>query len=83
MVRHCPQWQAGGHIDVVVAPEFLRQYSLAGDPNDRSKYVIGVLREDGGRGGSKLMHRIFSPGRRVFISKPINHFWLKTPGKVG
>lgn len=71
-----PQWQAGGHIDVVVAPEFLRQYSLAGDPNDRSKYVIGVLREDEGRGGSKLMHRIFSPGRRVFISKPINHFPL-------
>lgn len=71
-----PQWTAGGHLDIVVAPEFLRQYSMSGDPSDRSTYQIGVLREDDGRGGSKLMHRIFTPGRRVFISKPINHFEL-------
>jgi len=71
-----PEWQAGAHLDIVVAPEFLRQYSMSGDPADRSKYQIGVLREDDGRGGSKLMHRIFSEGRNVFISKPINHFPL-------
>jgi len=71
-----PEWTAGAHIDIVVAPEFLRQYSMSGDPADRSKYQIGVLREDGGRGGSKLMHRIFTPGRKVFISHPINHFDL-------
>ncbi len=71
-----PSWTAGAHLDIVVAPEFLRQYSLSGDPSDRSKYQIGVLREDEGKGGSKLMHRIFSEGRRIFISKPINHFPL-------
>ncbi|AML51606.1 reductive dehalogenase [Falsihalocynthiibacter arcticus] len=71
-----PAATAGGHIDVVVAPEFFRQYSLSGDPADRSKYQIAVLREDNGRGGSKLMHRIFTQGRRVFVSKPINHFPL-------
>ena len=71
-----PGWTAGAHLDVVVAPEFLRQYSMSGDPADRSRYQIGVLREDEGRGGSKLMHRIFTEGRRVFISKPINHFEL-------
>ncbi len=71
-----PPVEAGAHIDVVVAPEFLRQYSLSGDPADRSKYQIAVLREDQGRGGSKLMHRIFEKGRRVHISKPINHFPL-------
>ena len=71
-----PEWQAGAHLDIVVAPEFLRQYSLSGDPADRSVYQIGVLREDGGRGGSKLMHRIFSEGRKVFVSRPINHFPL-------
>ena len=71
-----PEWSAGAHLDIVVAPEFLRQYSMSGDPSDRSKYQIGVLREDEGRGGSKLMHRIFSVGRTVFISKPINHFPL-------
>ncbi|WP_372886311.1 2Fe-2S iron-sulfur cluster-binding protein [Shimia sp.] len=71
-----PEWTAGAHLDVLVAPEFLRQYSMSGDPADRSKYQIGVLREDQGRGGSLLMHRIFDEGRKVFISKPINHFAL-------
>ena len=71
-----PEWQAGAHLDIVVAPEFLRQYSMSGDPADRSKYQIGVLLEEEGRGGSKLMHRIFSEGRRIFISRPINHFAL-------
>ena len=71
-----PEWQAGAHIDVVVAPDMLRQYSMSGDPADRNLYQIGVLREDEGRGGSKLLHRIFEQGRRVFISRPINHFPL-------
>jgi len=71
-----PPATAGAHIDVVVAPEFLRQYSLSSDPADRSKYQIAVLREDEGRGGSKLMHRIFTKGRRVHITPPINHFPL-------
>ncbi len=71
-----PEWTAGGHLDVVVTPGLLRQYSMSGNPADHSTYQIGVLREDEGRGGSKLMHRIFTEGRRVFISKPINHFEL-------
>ena len=71
-----PVWTAGAHLDIVVAPEFLRQYSMSGDPADNSKYQIGVLREDQGKGGSKLLHRIFNQGRKIFISKPINHFPL-------
>ncbi|MEJ6398964.1 reductive dehalogenase [Yoonia sp. 208BN28-4] len=71
-----PRWDAGAHLDIVVAPEFLRQYSMSGDPADRSKYQIAVLKEHAGRGGSLLMHRIFDIGRRLFISKPINHFPL-------
>jgi ferredoxin-NADP reductase len=75
-----PPFTAGGHIDVVVAPEFFRQYSLSGDPANRKSYQIAVLREDAGRGGSALMHRIFEVGRRVFVSKPINHFPLAPDG---
>lgn len=71
-----PDWTAGAHLDVVVTPEFVRQYSMSGDPGRTESYQIGVLREDDGRGGSKMMHRIFNEGRRVFISKPINHFEL-------
>ena len=71
-----PEWNAGAHLDIVVAPEFLRQYSMSGDPADRSKFQIAVLREEEGRGGSILMQRIFALGRRVFVSHPINHFAL-------
>jgi len=71
-----PPWEAGAHVDVVIAPEYQRQYSLAGDPADRSVYVLGVQREACGRGGSDLMHRVFREGRRVFISEPRNHFPL-------
>ncbi|MEM9048296.1 MAG: reductive dehalogenase domain-containing protein [Pseudomonadota bacterium] len=74
--RDLPAWDAGAHLDIVVAPEFLRQYSMSGDPANRKTYQIGVLREDAGRGGSALLHRIFSEGRRVFVSRPINHFPL-------
>jgi ferredoxin-NADP reductase len=41
--------------------------------------VLGVLREppeSGGRGGSALMHRVFREGRRVFVTRPANHFAL-------
>ncbi len=71
-----PSWTAGAHLDVVVAPEFLRQFSLSGDPADRTRYQIAVLHEKNGRGGSILMHRIFGVGRKVFISHPMNHFPL-------
>lgn len=71
-----PDWTAGAHLDVLVSPDFLRQYSLAGDPADKMRYEIGVLREDDGRGGSALLHRIFEQGRKVFVAKPLNHFEL-------
>jgi ferredoxin-NADP reductase/ferredoxin len=74
--HNLPVWSAGGHLDLVVAPEFLRPYSLMSDPADRSKYQIAVLREDTGRGGSALLHRVFTMGRRIFVSKPVNHFEL-------
>jgi reductive dehalogenase len=71
-----PAFDAGAHVDVVIAPEYLRQYSLAGDPADRARYVLGVQAEPHGRGGSKLMLRAFRDGRRVFVSPPRNHFPL-------
>lgn len=75
--KELPPFEPGAHIDVVIAPEYLREYSLAGDPADRSRYVLGVQREKSGRGGSALMHRAFREGRRVFISPPRNHFPLE------
>lgn len=71
-----PDLEAGAHIDVVVMPDLVRQYSLSGDPADRSKYQIGVLREDDSRGGSTMLHQSFKQGREIVISHPINHFPL-------
>ncbi|MDA9290500.1 reductive dehalogenase [Amylibacter sp.] len=75
--KDLPLWIAGAHIDVVVAPGFIRQYSLTGNPSNRKIYQIAVLREENGTGGSVLMHKIFTLGRKIFISHPINHFSLK------
>lgn len=71
-----PPWDAGAHIDVVITPDMIRQYSLMSDPSDRSRYEIAVLREEDGAGGSVMAHRIFNSGRKLFVSKPINHFPL-------
>ncbi len=71
-----PAFEAGAHIEVVVAPEYFRQYSLMSNPAEQAHYQIAVLREDTGRGGSRLMHKVFQVGRMVFISKPVNHFPL-------
>ncbi len=67
---------AGAHIDVMIAPEYQRAYSLAGDPADPTKYVLGIQREAAGRGGSLLIHRVFRPGRRLFVTPPANLFPL-------
>jgi reductive dehalogenase len=72
-----PEWEAGAHVDVVISPDKIRQYSLMGNPGDRHRYEIAVLRETDGSGGSVLLHRIFTMGRKLFVSRPINHFALE------
>ena len=74
--KELPPFEPGAHIDVVIAPEFQREFSLAGNPADRAKYVLGVQKEENGRGGSSLMHKVFRQGRKTFISLPRNHFPL-------
>ena len=63
-----PEWKAGSHIDVLVAPEFLRAYSMSGTLKIGQKYQVAVLREDEGRGGSLLMHRISSRAHGVYLA---------------
>ncbi|MFK7763672.1 MAG: 2Fe-2S iron-sulfur cluster-binding protein, partial [Roseobacter sp.] len=76
-----PAWKAGAHIDVVITPDMLRQYSLCGDPAERKTYEIAVLLEEEGKGGSRMLHRLFRPGRRIVVSKPINYFPIAQTGK--
>lgn len=71
-----PSWEPGAHIDVVVAPGLTRQYSLCGDPADRSELRIAVLREAAGRGGSRAVHDDLGEGDVVTVEGPRNNFPL-------
>lgn len=74
-----PCWTAGAHIDVHIAPGLVRQYSLCGDPRDRSRYVIAVHRCAPSRGGSDAMHDAVHAGNRITVGMPRNRFKL-APG---
>jgi ferredoxin-NADP reductase len=71
-----PSFTAGAHIDVILPDGNVRQYSLCGDPGDRHRYQIAVLREDSGRGGSRLMHDAITQGTVLPVSLPRNLFAL-------
>ncbi len=71
-----PQWTPGAHLDVRLPSGTVRQYSLCGDPADRSRYRIGVLEIPHGRGGSVEVHREFRPGVAVAAAAPRNDFTL-------
>ncbi|MEV0204350.1 PDR/VanB family oxidoreductase [Streptomyces sp. NPDC050788] len=72
-----PAWEPGAHVDVVLGPELERQYSLCGDPADRSAWRIAVLREPEGRGGSARVHEQLGEGDKVRVRGPRNHFRLE------
>lgn len=74
-----PGFEPGAHIDVEVADGLLRQYSLSNAPHERHRYVIGVLRDEAGRGGSRALHQSWRVGQRVRVSAPRNLFALQ-PG---
>ncbi len=69
-----PAWQPGAHIDLALPGERVRQFSLCGDPADRERYRVAILREDGGRGGSVAAHEHLHPGVSVESRGPRNHF---------
>ncbi|QJU54026.1 PDR/VanB family oxidoreductase [Herbiconiux sp. KACC 21604] len=74
-----PAWTPGAHLDVEVQPGVERQYSLCGDPADRSVYRVAVLREPDGRGGSLHLHAHVAEGSTLRVRGPLNHFALSLP----
>jgi len=71
-----PEWTPGAHIDLVLGDNLVRQYSLCGDPSDRSRWRIGVLLEPESRGGSQFVHENVQPGSTLTARGPRNHFPL-------
>jgi len=77
-----PRWSAGSHIDVLIGPaespsvtteDRTRQYSLIGAVTDAT-WRVGVLREEGGRGGSRWLHDEVAVGDVLQVAGPRNHF---------
>ncbi|WP_332367442.1 PDR/VanB family oxidoreductase [Micromonospora sp. WMMC250] len=71
-----PDWAPGAHIDLELGAGLTRQYSLCGDPADRSVLRIAVQREPDGRGGSRLAHERLTVGATVRVRGPRNTFQL-------
>ena len=71
-----PPFEAGAHIDVHLAGNLVRQYSLCNAPGETHRYLIGVLRDTDSRGGSQAMHDHVDLGSVLQISAPKNHFPL-------
>ncbi|MFI5958662.1 cytochrome P450 [Cryptosporangium sp. NPDC051539] len=71
-----PAWEPGAHIDLILPSGKVRQYSLCGDPAEKSVYQVAVLREVAGRGGSVEVHEGLTAGASVRVRGPKNHFPL-------
>lgn len=67
-----PPFDAGAHIDLHLGG-LIRQYSLVGAADERDRYLIAVLHDPDGRGGSAAVHRL-AVGDRLAISPPRNAF---------
>jgi ferredoxin-NADP reductase len=71
-----PRFTAGAHVEVRVGDSMIRSYSLSNDPAEAHRYVVAVLREESGRGGSVAMHDRVSVGDILEVSTPCNRFPL-------
>src|SRR5262249_51656993 len=71
-----PPFTAGEHLDVRINDDMRRQTSLCNDPQERDRYVIAVLNEPDGRGGSRAMHEQIAIGSVLLVSAPRNRFPL-------
>jgi ferredoxin-NADP reductase len=73
-----PEWTPGAHIDVHIdrpgEVALVRQYSLCGNPADRTAYRIAVLLEEAGEGGSRHIHSQVRQGQLVRVSAPRDLF---------
>jgi tetrachlorobenzoquinone reductase len=69
-----PAFTAGAHIELQLASDLIRSYSLTNDPAERHRYVIAVKHEVDGRGGSAHVHTRLKVGDVLSISAPHNNF---------
>ena len=71
-----PPFEPGAHLTLHLPNGLQRQYSLAGDWRERRRYVLGVGRAAGSRGGSEFVHGALRVGMEIACSVPANNFAL-------
>ncbi len=76
-----PAFTAGSHIDIELGNGDERSYSLLNDQGETGRYVVAVLREADGRGGSAWMHDVLREGDVLRASEPLNNFRLSEAGE--
>jgi ferredoxin-NADP reductase len=69
-------YEPGAHVDVVMAPDLLRQYSLLWPATHPARYQIAVQLAEVGKGGSRKLHFESVVGATYEMSQPRNHFPL-------
>lgn len=69
-----PHWAPGAHVDLMMTGVETRQYSLCGDLGDRTRWRLGILRDEHGRGSSRHVHDTLAVGDRVRVRGPRNTF---------
>ena len=77
-----PEFSPGAHISVRAPNGTIRKYSLCNDPAERDRYLMAVLREPGGRGGSVSMVEGIKEGDELLVTPPRNDFPL-VPSPAG
>jgi ferredoxin-NADP reductase len=73
-----PPWTPGAHVDLLLSPDLVRQYSLCSEPSDSRTIRVAVLRTPDSRGGSAAVHSRLTKGSTVRVRGPRNHFPLVT-----
>lgn len=71
-----PPAEPGAHIDLHINDKLVRSYSIITERENSDSYLIGVLSNPKGRGGSLAWHSDSRVGKRYRISKPRNNFPL-------
>lgn len=71
-----PAFEPGAHAELVLRSGLRRAYSLIARSPNRQSYEFGILKVEGGRGGSRHVHDILRVGDVIEMALPHNSFPL-------
>ncbi len=71
-----PGFTAGAHVDISLPNGLTRSYSLANDPAETHRYVLGIGLDPASKGGSRYVHKNLHVGDLLPVAPPRNHFGL-------